>query len=286
MTTLNIVMAQMNTLVGDFSGNTTKIIESANLAAQESASADDSAQPVAVVIFPELTLCGYPPEDLLLRDSIELRVNHALNKLCQELPAEMYTVIGFPRKVGDKLYNAAAVIHHGTIIAEYHKQFLPNYQVFDEKRYFSAGSEPCIVQIEDVCVAITICEDIWEDLPSTQAATAGAQLMINLNASPYHVGKQGERRELVSRRAKAGGFAIVYVNQVGGQDELVFDGGSFVVDETGRVCAAAENFAEGDHTVSMIFPVDPLSPLGWRWLPRKMYCKAPGVRWCWVCAIT
>ncbi|MFT5709759.1 MAG: NAD+ synthase (glutamine-hydrolyzing) [Halioglobus sp.] len=262
MTTLNIVMAQMNTLVGDFSGNTTKIIESAGLAAQKSAETDNSTPPAVVVVFPELTLCGYPPEDLLLRDSIELRVNHALNKLCKELPAEIYAVIGFPRKIGGKLYNAAGVIHHGKIIAEYHKQFLPNYQVFDEKRYFSPGCEPCIVQIEDVCVAITICEDIWEDLPSTQAATAGAQLMINLNASPYHLGKQGERQELVSRRARAGGFAVLYVNQVGGQDELVFDGGSFVVDETGRVCAAAESFTEGDYTVSLDFSSRPVAASG------------------------
>ena len=222
-----------------------------------------------MVVYPELTLCGYPPEDLLLRDSIELRVNQALSKLCEELPAEIYAVIGFPRKLGDKLYNAAGVIHRGKIIAEYHKQFLPNYQVFDEKRYFSAGCEPCIIQIQDVCVAITICEDIWEDLPAAQASAVGAQLMINLNASPYHLGKQRERRELVCRRARSGGFAIVYVNQVGGQDELVFDGGSFVVDDTGKVCAAAENFTEDDYSVSLDFSSSPIVASGMAVTPEE-----------------
>ncbi len=269
MTTLNIVMAQMNTLVGDFTGNTTKILESASLAVGQGNAADEGSQSAVVVVFPELTLCGYPPEDLLLRDSIELRVNHSLNKLCEELPAEIYAVIGFPRKVGDKLYNAAGVIHRGKIIAEYHKQFLPNYQVFDEKRYFSSGCEPCIIQVAGVCVSITICEDIWEDLPSAQAATAGAQLMINLNSSPYHLGKQDERRELVSRRAKAGGFAVVYVNQVGGQDELVFDGGSFVVDDIGQVCAAAENFTEDDYSVSLDFSHSPVAASGMTVAPRE-----------------
>ena len=217
MTTLNIVMAQMNTLVGDFRGNTTKIIDTVSRAQAQHRN--------PVVVFPELTLCGYPPEDLLLRDSIKLRVDQSLKQICEQVTGDAHVVIGYPRKEEGSLYNVAGVIHRGRVIAEYRKQHLPNYQVFDEKRYFCPGDSPCIVSINGIDVALSICEDIWEETPTVQAATAGARLMINLNASPYHLGKQGERRSLVSKQARIGGFPIGYVNQVGGQDELVFDGG-------------------------------------------------------------
>jgi NAD+ synthase (glutamine-hydrolysing) len=254
MTTLNIVMAQMNTLVGDFDGNTAKVIDAVTRAKEERAR--------SVVVFPELTLCGYPPEDLLLRDSIKLRVEQSLAQICAQVDGDIHVIVGYPRREGDKLYNVAGVIHNGKIIAEYRKQHLPNYQVFDEKRYFVAGTGPCVVSIEGISVAITICEDIWEDAPTVQAAAAGAQLMINLNASPYHLGKSGERRELVSRQARAGGFPIVYVNQVGGQDELVFDGGSFVVSASGEVCAAANYFEEGEHSLQLDFSQTPAAISG------------------------
>ncbi len=239
MASLDILVAQMNTLVGDFDGNTEQVIDIARRAQQ--------AQPGAVVVFPELTLCGYPPEDLLLRPSVELRVNRALARLRMELPADAWVVIGYPRREGKVLYNVAGVLHGGEIVAEYRKQRLPNYEVFDEKRYFTPGSGPCVVDIRGVPVGITICEDIWEPEPAAQASEAGAQLLLNLNSSPYHRGKRGERWALVGERARQGDFPIVYVNQVGGQDELVFDGGSFAVNADGEIAAAAPNFEAGEY---------------------------------------
>jgi NAD+ synthase (glutamine-hydrolysing) len=239
MTTLSILMAQINTLVGDFDGNVDKVVAIVNQAV--------SAKDAPVVVFPELTLTGYPPEDLLLRPSIELRVDAALRRLGDELPESAYTVVGYPRLLAGKLYNMAGVIHQGQLIAEYRKQALPNYQVFDEKRYFTPGNAPCVVDIQGVAVGLTICEDIWEDGPVLASATAGAQLILNLNSSPYHIGKRVERIALVGERARSASTPIVYVNQVGGQDELVFDGGSFAVGHDGQLVAGAPSFEEGQY---------------------------------------
>jgi NAD+ synthase (glutamine-hydrolysing) len=239
MATLNILMAQINTLVGDFEGNTARVIEVIKRAEAERAS--------PVVVFPELTLSGYPPEDLLLRPSIELRVNQSLEKICSAMRGDAYAVIGYPRKEGEALYNVAGVIHRGEIVAEYRKQCLPNYHVFDEKRYFEPGNSPCVVEIAGVKVALSVCEDIWEPGPTAQAVEAGAELLLNLNSSPYHRGKRHERLDIVSERARNAGFPIVYVNQVGGQDELVFDGGSFAVNANGLVCATAPHFSEEEY---------------------------------------
>ena len=243
MTTLNILMSQMNTLVGDFEGNTEKVIEVIKGAEQE--------RDVPVVVFPELTLSGYPPEDLLLRPSIELRVSQSLDKICAAMSGSAYAVVGYPRRDNGILYNAAGVLHRGKLVAEYRKQCLPNYQVFDEKRYFSTGSAPCVVDIEGVQVGLSICEDIWEDAPTAQAAAAGAELLLNINSSPYHRGKSGERWDLVATRAQRAALPIVYVNQVGGQDELVFDGGSFAVTADGTVAGAAPNFEEGEYWLQL-----------------------------------
>ena len=243
MTTLSILMAQMNTLVGDFAGNTNRVIETI---AQARGDGD-----ATVLVFPELTLSGYPPEDLLLRPSIDRRVNQSLERILGAMNDSVYVVIGYPRRHDGRLYNIAGVLHRGEIIAEYRKQELPNYQVFDEKRYFSAGTGPCVVDIAGIPVGLSICEDIWEEMPSQQAAAAGARLLININSSPYHRGKRAERWELVSRRARSCNLAIVYVNQVGGQDELVFDGGSFAVGADGTVAAAAPNFEEGEYWIQV-----------------------------------
>ena len=245
MTTLNILMAQMNTLVGDFTGNTTRVIETISQAR--------GRHGVTIVVFPELTLSGYPPEDLLLRPSVERRVGQSLDRILAALEGDVYVVIGYPRRENGLLYNVAGVLHQGAIIGEYRKQELPNYQVFDEKRYFTAGEKPCVLDIAGVRVGLSICEDIWEEAPTRQAAAAGAQLLININSSPYHRGKRQERWELVSRRARESGFPIVYVNQVGGQDELVFDGGSFAVTAQGEVVAAAPNFEEGEYWLEAEF---------------------------------
>ena len=234
---MKLCMGQINTLVGDWEGNAEQILAVCRDAAERASD--------AVVVFPELTLTGYPPEDLLLRPSVAERSDAILARLCAELPADLWVIIGYPKKTEQGLYNAAGVIHKGAVVAEYFKQFLPNYQVFDEKRYFTAGSEPCVLDIEGVSVGLTICEDIWNPDPAAGAKAAGAELLINLNASPFHRGKRRERWDLVSQRAVSNAFPIVYVNQVGGQDELVFDGGSFAVNADGELAAVAPEFKDG-----------------------------------------
>ena len=233
---MQVIMAQINTLVGDWAGNAERVI----LVCGDAAVSD----PHAVVVFPELTLTGYPPEDLLLRPSIGEQTEEALASLCASLPPELFVIVGYPRLSPRGLFNAAGVIHRGAVIAEYFKQCLPNYQVFDEKRYFTAGQEACVVDIAGVPVGITICEDIWDPVPAARVAAAGAKVLINLNASPFHQGKGPERQRLVADRARENGLPIVYVNQVGAQDELVFDGGSFAVNADGQVVAVAPDFEE------------------------------------------
>jgi NAD+ synthase (glutamine-hydrolysing) len=238
MTAFDIIMVQLNTLVGDFDGNVGKIIGSVRRAEQDC--------PGAVLVFPELTLCGYPPEDLLLRPSMDHRIAAALETL-RAAVTDSYVVIGYPRSIDGQLFNMAGVIHRGELIAEYAKQCLPNYQVFDEKRYFAAGTQPCVVDIHGVAVALSVCEDIWEAEPCRQARAAGAELILNLNASPYHRGKPEERRQLIAQRARENQLPIIYVNLVGGQDELVFDGGSFAVSADGELRAAAPHYEEGEY---------------------------------------
>jgi NAD+ synthase (glutamine-hydrolysing) len=228
-------MAQLNPLVGDIDGNAQKV-----LAAIEQA----QVQRADVLVFPELMLTGYPPEDLLLRPSIKPRVERALARICAAV-GDLFVVLGYPRMRAQGLFNCAGVIHRGMLIAEYDKQELPNYQVFDEKRYFVAGSEAVVVDMRGVPVGITVCEDIWQVAPMQRAKAAGARLLLNLNASPFHLGKQREREDLLRQRAREGDMPIVYVNMVGGQDELVFDGGSFAVDAQGAPQFIAPNFDEG-----------------------------------------
>lgn len=239
--TLRVVMAQLNLRVGDVHGNVERIIESA-------CSARDQWQ-ADVIVFPELALCGYPPEDLLLRSSMQLRIEQALQRLQDEVRG-IYMVVGYPWLEDELRYNACAVIADGQLLARYYKQKLPNYRVFDEKRYFESGDQPCVLDIKGVAVALSICEDIWFAEPMAQARAAGAQLMLSMNASPYHLEKQREREEVLAERAVEGGMPIIYVNQVGGQDELVFDGGSCVVDAAGQVTQRAVAFTEG------LYPVD------------------------------
>ena len=233
---MKICMAQVNTFVGDLAGNCERVIA---VCKEASAKAPD-----AVVVFPELTLTGYPPEDLLLRPGLPAQVDRLLQRLCDELPPTLWVVIGYPRQSEQGLHNSAGVIHGGNIVAEYHKQALPNYQVFDEVRYFVPGQEPCVLEIQGHRVGITICEDIWTPEPTALAAAAGAQLLINLNASPFHRGKRAQRQQLVAQRACDHGLPVVYVNQVGGQDELVFDGASFATHADGTVAVAAPEFEE------------------------------------------
>ena len=235
-TSLRIVMAQINTTVGDIDGNVALIIDVAAQARDE-LHAD-------VVVFPELTITGYPPEDLLLRPGFTMAALRGLERVKQAVLG-IDVVIGYPIQEGAGLYNAAALIRDGKIIASYHKQHLPNYSVFDEKRYFVAGHGACVVDIKGVPVALTICEDIWLSSPMQQAAEAGAKLMLNLNASPFHINKQEAREAILYERATETGLPIVYVNLVGGQDELVFDGGSMLVNAEGEICQRIASFTSG-----------------------------------------
>lgn len=233
---LKIALAQINLLVGDIAGNTRRIIEIAKEARDNLCA--------HAVLFPELALTGYPPEDLLLRPELNSRIEQALQMLCDDSLTGIDIIIGYPIRREGLLYNAAGVLRDGRLVAEYHKALLPNYSVFDEKRYFEPGSEPCVTDIQGVPVGITICEDIWYKTPAARAAEQGARVLLNLNASPFHQGKAPERELLVQKRAVESNLAIVYLNLIGGQDELVFDGGSFVVDQSGNLTQRLSYFEE------------------------------------------
>ncbi|MBL4781324.1 MAG: NAD+ synthase [Porticoccaceae bacterium] len=242
MTSLKLALAQINPLVGDIPGNTQLVIDTLTKARDE-LKAD-------IVIFPELVLCGYPPEDLLLRPSIQIRIEKALAQVAEACDG-IVAVIGYPWREKGQLYNMAGVIQNRKLIAQYAKNCLPNYQVFDEKRYFAAGDSPCVVDICGAQVGLSVCEDIWSSEPLQRAREAGAEVIFNINASPFHVGKQTERVATVAQRAREGNIPIVYVNQIGGQDELVFCGGSMVVDATGELNYQAPMFEEGVFTVDL-----------------------------------
>jgi NAD+ synthase (glutamine-hydrolysing) len=241
-----IQIAQLNLLVGDVAGNAERVI---------SAAADAQAAGAHLVVFPELTLTGYPPEDLLLRPELLQRVETVLGRIQRETARSapgLALVLGYPRSAVGGLYNVAGVIRDGAVVAEYAKQELPNYSVFDEKRYFQPGGTATVFEHRGVRFGLSVCEDIWQEGPSAQAAEAGAQVLININASPFHAGKAAEREALLARRAAEHGFPVLYANLVGGQDELVFDGGSFAVDRSGRVVARAPHFEEA----SLILDLD------------------------------
>jgi len=235
---LNVVLAQLNLLVGDIDGNAERIITSAKQAFDN--------QSAHLIVFPELTLTGYPPEDLLIRPSLQARIERALEKILEaDLPG--YIVVGFPEQVNCSLYNTLALIKGRERLATYHKQCLPNYQVFDEQRYFKPGNDGCVFQIHGTRVAFTICEDMWELAPVVQALEAGAQLLININASPFHINKLEERQQLLQQRATEGEVPVIYVNLVGGQDELVFDGGSMAINSDGTCQFLAPSYIEGNY---------------------------------------
>ena len=231
---LKIALAQCDPLVGDIPGNTDLVCKLALGAADKGAE---------LVVFGELTLTGYPPEDLLLRDSLAPRIEIALQRIA-EVSHRIGLVIGYPLVEAGQLFNVAAVWWQGQCLAVYKKRCLPNYQVFDEERYFTAGDVATVIDFKGANLGLTVCEDIWFDAPVLESVAAGADVIINLNASPYHQGKQGERLQRVSDIAKRAATPIVYVNQVGGQDELVFDGGSFVVTADGEICCQLRRWSE------------------------------------------
>ncbi|MET0067673.1 MAG: NAD+ synthase [Candidatus Thiodiazotropha sp.] len=237
---LSIQVVQSDFLVGDIEGNAQKVIDSAKAAGSG----------IDILVFPELALTGYPPEDLLLRRHFIERVESALAQIRREA-GEAFLVVGYPRIREGRLYNVAGVLHSGEVVVEYEKHRLPNYSVFDEMRYFSPGREAVTFEVKGVRVGITVCEDIWDPEPAAMSRADGAELLLNLNASPFHAGKALERERLVQRRATENAFPVVYANLVGGQDELVFDGGSFVVNAQGEVTQRAAFFREAVMDVTL-----------------------------------
>ena len=237
---LTLLMAQINPTVGAIEDNAEKIMDVIR-----------EHQPLHdIILFPELTLTGYPPEDLLLRDELFARVDAALNAIIA-ITHDCYIIVGHPTREDGLCYNTASVLFKGQRIALYHKQHLPNYGVFDEQRYFTPGpASPCLFTINGYQIGLCICEDIWQPGPVDQLVTAGVEIMLCMNASPFDEDKYTQRETLLREHALRG-LAIVYVNQMGGQDDLVFDGQSMALDSTGLVCARAPAFASHLQTVAL-----------------------------------
>jgi len=231
---ITVALGQMNATVGDIAGNATTIT------ALTASARDEGAE---LIVFPELALCGYPPEDLLLKTHFLDAIGMALEELARQTQG-IVALVGFPER-DDEVYNSAAVLADGRVAAVYRKLYLPNYGVFDEQRYFQPGTEAATFDVNGVTVGLTVCEDIWEPgPPASTEALAGAQVIVNLSASPYHAGKGIERERMLAQRARDNLAAIVLCNCVGGQDELVFDGHSVAVDQEGAVVARGPQFEE------------------------------------------
>jgi NAD+ synthase (glutamine-hydrolysing) len=235
MSRVVLALAQINCTVGDLPGNAARILDFVERA--RAGGAD-------LVLTPELSLCGYPPEDLLLRESFYRDCRRELDALAAKIRG-IAVVVGFPELAADgRRYNSAAVIRDGGIIATARKHDLPNYEVFDEKRYFASWNEPCVLEVKGVRFGLTICEDVWWPEAPAMAKAAGAQVILSINASPYHKHKQATRHRVFREWIRATGLPMVYVNMVGGQDELVFDGASCVLDGNGEVVQQAPFFEE------------------------------------------
>jgi NAD+ synthetase len=231
---MKIAMAQSNFTVGDLAGNAAKILDAAARARKGGAT---------LLLTTELGLSGYPPEDLLLRDEFYDSCAQALQDLARRNDG-ITLVVGHPHRDGSRRYNAASVIHGGRIVTTYLKRKLPNYTVFDEERYFDSGDKPCVFEHEGLRFGVNICADVWEEPSAIAAREAGAEVLLVLNASPYHMNKQLSRYEVIRDRVAETGLPVVYANQVGGQDELVFDGASFVVNGSGELTHQFPAFEE------------------------------------------
>src|SRR5439155_6182724 len=234
MSTLTVALGQIDVTVGDLDGNAEKIRGGIDRARAEGAQ---------LVVFPELALTGYPPEDLLIKTAFLRAAAERLEELA-EAAEDVVALVGFPQ-LRDDVYNAMAVLADGGVQAVYRKVFLPNYGVFDEQRYFQQGDEPALIEIGGIPVGLTICEDIWQPgPPATSEALAGAAVIANISASPYHAGKGREREQMLAQRARDNVVAVVFCNLVGGHDELIFDGHSVAIDQDGEIVARAPQFEE------------------------------------------
>lgn len=232
---MKLVLAQYDFCVGDISGNTDTIVRMTHRARNE-LGAD-------AVVFPELAVTGYPPEDLLFRPGLHRRVKAAMARIL-EASHGIHVLVGYPEHDGSATYNSCAVLRDGVHVANYRKQRLPNYAVFDEMRYFTADARATVVEIAGIRVGLSICEDIWTTETTVKARSAGAEMICNINASPFHQRKHEERVAAVGAAAAAAGVPVAYVNTVGGQDELIFDGGSFALSADGEVTAQADAFEQ------------------------------------------
>ncbi|KYP12646.1 MAG: NAD+ synthase [Limnobacter sp. CACIAM 66H1] len=233
---VRLAIAQLNLTVGDLKGNCAKILDYAHKAA---------TQGVRILLTPELSITGYPPEDLLLRPSFQRQTDTAFDRLRQDLASlDLYVVVGHPVSREGELFNAASVLYRGQVVGMYHKHDLPNREVFDEQRYFTPDNRPLVFEVDGIRFGLNICEDTWNRYAPEAAASAGAEVLLVPNASPYHMGKQTIRQSMVAKRVQETGMAIVYANMLGGQDELVFDGASFAMDGKQHVAMRLPQFQE------------------------------------------
>ncbi|MDH4072498.1 MAG: NAD+ synthase [Gammaproteobacteria bacterium] len=237
-----IALAQLDLVVGDVAGNTARILEYCRCA-HDDMRAD-------LIVFPELGVSGYPPEDLLFHSGLRQRVRAAMECIRTEV-RDIAVLVGYPEYENGEIYNAAVVFRDGVPLAQYRKQLLPNYRVFDEVRYFTAGKKPAVFSLNGIRVGINICEDVWKSGPPAASRAAGAEVLIAINGSPYEIECQAKRERVVAARVRETGIPAVYLNMVGGQDELVFDGGSFAMDRDGKVTFRARPFEEGLFQVTL-----------------------------------
>ncbi len=240
--TVKVAMAQLDLAVGDVVGNTRKIIEY-SVRARDELRAD-------LVVFPELSVCGYPPEDLLFHVGLRYKVENALKEIRSQVSG-IAVLIGFPEYVDNDIFNACAVFSDGAVLAHYRKQLLPNYSVFDEERYFSRGKKASVFTLNGIRIGLNICEDVWSFEPFESSRIAGAECIVAINGSPFEKTSQVNRESELRSRVLETRIPVVYVNMVGGQDELVFDGGSFAMSRDGEVQFRAPSFDEGLHTVEL-----------------------------------
>ena len=245
---LRCVMAQLNLVVGDVEGNTSRIISAADRAREEFR-AD-------LVMMPELAVSGYPPEDLLFHSGLRTQLARSIERLKSDVRG-ITLVAGYPEYADAEIFNSAIVMRDGEVLANHRKACLPNYRVFDEKRYFTPGTMPTVIDVNGIRAGILVCEDVWEPEPAAQARRAGAELLLVINASPYEVNKQRQREcDVVRPRVAETGIPLLFVNLIGGQDELVFDGNSFVMDASGEVTTRAPAFTEGLFSVDIDVAAD------------------------------
>jgi len=250
---IRIAVAQIDPVVGDVAGNVRRIVDYAVLA-RDRHGAD-------LAIFPELALSGYPPEDLLFHGNMRRSVNAALQSLCEQVSG-ISVLVGYPEYAEGLIHNSAALLADGRVAASYRKQLLPNYGVFDERRYFTPGDTPCVVDVGGVACGLLICEDIWQAGPARRSVAAGAEVLLVINGSPYDIDSQETRERVIVERIAECRVPMIYCNMVGGQDELVFDGGSVSIDGSGRLISRAPSFEECIEIVELSRDGDAMSVSG------------------------